>query len=72
MSDEPLDPDVVELAEHLDAQRPRPGRGLRERVRGVLAAGVRQRILRRRSVWLVTSGCLAMGIAAVLAASGAT
>lgn len=69
MTDEQLDPDVTELAEHLDAQRPRPSRGLRQRIRGVLDAGARQRLLRRRSVWLVASGSLVMAIAAVLAAS---
>lgn len=68
MTDEPLEPEIAALAEQLDAQRPRPSHRLRQRVRSVLAVGLQQRILRRRSVWLVTSGSLVMAIAAVLAA----
>lgn len=72
MNHESVDPDVVELAERLEASRPRPSSRLRERVRGVLAAGLRDRMLRRQSVWLVTSGTLMLVLAALLALNAPT
>ncbi len=68
MTDDPLDPETAALAAQLDAHRPRPSHSLRQRVRGVLAAGLRERALRRQSVWLVVSGSFVLTIAAVLAA----
>lgn len=72
MNDRPLDPEVAEIAERLDAQRPRPSRGLRRRVHGVLAAGMRQRTLRRQAVWLMVSGTGVLTIAAALAVTAPT
>jgi hypothetical protein len=74
MSDQrwPDDPEVAELAERLDAQRPRPGRGLRRRVRAVVSAGLRARALRRQSVVLVTTGMGVLLAAAALAATAPT
>lgn len=68
MTDESFDPELAQLAERLDAQRPRPSHGLRQRVRGVLARGLRERALRRQSVWLVASGSVVIAIAAALTA----
>lgn len=68
MTDESFDPEIAALAEQLDAQRPRPSHTLRQRVRGVLVTGLRERALRRQSVWLVTSGAIVMTIALILAA----
>lgn len=67
MTAESFDPEIAALAEQLDAQRPRPSHTLRQRVRGVLVAGLRERALRRQSVWLVTSGAIVIAMAAVLA-----
>lgn len=72
MTDEPLDSETAALAERLDAHRPRPSRGLRRRVRDVVAVGLRQATLRRRSVWLVASGSVVLTLAAVLALSAPT
>lgn len=68
MTDESFDPEITALAEQLDALRPRPSHRLRQRVRGVLAAGLRERHLRRQSVWLVSSGSAVMVIAAAFTA----
>lgn len=69
MTDEPLDPELAALAARLDAERPRPGRGLRRRVRVVLATGIRRRTLRRQAAWLVTTGIVMLTLAAGLALS---
>ncbi len=72
MTDDAFDPEIAELADRLDAVRPRSSRGLRQRVRSVLDAGLRRQALRRQSVWLVTAGALTLGVAAVLALNAPT
>lgn len=68
MTGEPFEPECTALAEQLDAERPRPSHRLRQRILGVLVTGLRERALRRQSVWLVAGGSLTIVAAAVLAA----
>lgn len=69
MTDPTWDDDVAELAEHLDTQRPRPGRSLRRRVAAVVTSGLRARALRRQSVGLVAAGAAVLVLAVLFAAN---
>ncbi len=69
MTDREWDDEVADLADHLETQRPRPGRALRRRVAAVVSAGLRARVLRRQSVALVATGSAVLALAGIAAAT---